>query len=127
MTATGAALSTIYKIDANLAKYGTTMRPHCFPLDRPQRVTKEDKDALLEWLLREGWRTQSEMVEFLRWERSKKVSTSTVCRLLQEEKWSRKVLQRTSKSRNKELREIWCQDVSRFPQENLVFLDESYF
>ena len=119
--------STVERIEKNLAKYGTVTQPHCCRLGRPKRLTEADKEAVFSMLLEEGWRQQEEIVYFLKHERGIEVHRSTVSRLLKHEKWSQKELQRISRLRSEELREGWRNDIGRFAQEDLIFLDESIF
>ena len=120
-------LRTVYRIEENLFRYGSIVKPRYRMLGLPSKCTEADKNALFEWLLREGWRHQDEMVYWLWHERGVYVSQSTISRLLKKKKWTRKELRRISLGRSEELREAYRNDMRRFVADDLVFLDESIF
>jgi len=73
---------TVYNIEENLFRYGSIVKPRYRMLGRPSKCIEAGKNALLEWLLRKGWRHQDEMVYWLWHERGVYVSQSTISRLL---------------------------------------------
>ena len=52
----------MFNIEQNLPVYGSIVKPRYGLLGRPLKFTENDKKALFEWLFREGWRHQDEMV-----------------------------------------------------------------
>jgi transposase len=124
---TGAKLRTVQRWRLNWMRYNSCLRPPLAALGRPHSLTREDCNALFNALVQHGWMYQDEMKAWLLEERGVAVSTSTVCRLLKEEGWSRKKIQRISRSRNEELRSQYKRWMSRFAVEDVVHLDESIF
>ena len=115
-------------------------------MSRIPRLSPADTKALLERLLREGWMSQHEMACWLEYERGIQVtcgrggscdpiarppsptsSQSTISRLLKRQRWSKKEVRRISLTQSREARQRNREEISRFPDEDLVFLDESIF
>jgi transposase len=119
--------SVVTSIERNLKTYGSIRPPQLLPRGRPYQMTLADEDALLEYILSYGWRSQDEMVWWLREERNVKVTQSTISRMLKRRKWNQKELRIMSMTRNKELREAFRRDMSQFEDRDLIFLDESIF
>lgn len=86
-----------------------------------------DEDALLDLLLREGWRHQEEMVFWLWCERSVLVNRSTVSRVLKRRNWTQKELRRLSLTRSEDLRRGYREEMRRYVAQDFVFFDESIF
>jgi hypothetical protein len=57
--------TTVYRLQNNLLRYGSPKRPGLRVLGRARKLFTADEDALLEYLLREGWRQQAELVWWL--------------------------------------------------------------
>ena len=81
----------------------------------------------MEWILYKGWVLQDEIVAWLFNERDILVSQSTVSRILNRNRWTRKELRRISQDRSLPLRRLYLEEMSHHVQEDLVFLDESIF
>jgi Arginine repressor, DNA binding domain len=103
------------------------VKPSYLLLRRPPKLLTADINAILEWLLHEGWRQQAEIMHWLAFKRGVLINQLTVSRMLQKQGWSRQVVYRISLTRSETLREGWRQDMRRFTADNLVFLDESIF
>ena len=86
-----------------------------------------DEDAMLQYLLTFGWRTQEELVYWLEQERDVEVSRSTISRTLKRRGRNQKELRRISMTQSEALRHAFLQDMSNFEDRDLVFLDESIF
>ena len=67
------------------------------------------------------------MACWLEYERSVQVSQSTISRLLKRQRWSKKEVRRISLTQSREARRRYREEISRFPADDLVFLDESIF
>ncbi|KKA22574.1 hypothetical protein T310_3365 [Rasamsonia emersonii CBS 393.64] len=119
------AVRTVYNIQNNLMRYGSVCRPHYRQLGRAHKLSDADEEALFQYLLSEGWRSQDELVYWLWHERGVSVSQSTVSRLLKRRNWTRKQLRRISLDRSEALRRAYLDDIRRFAAEDLVFVDES--
>src|SRR5437762_1774438 len=89
-------ISTVYRIESNIMRYGGPTVLRYRSLGRPSKLTQADKKALLEWLLIDGWAYLDEMVSWLWNERGVIVDKSTISRLLKRNKWSKKALHRIS-------------------------------
>ena len=94
---------------------------------RPRKLTAADEDAVLDLLLREGWRQQDEIVFWLWCERGVLVSRSTVSRILKRRNWTQKEIRRISLARSEELRTGYREEMRRYVAQDFVFLDESIF
>jgi hypothetical protein len=109
-----------------------SVRHKCVPwVELPGYLSPADIiiKALLERLLREGWMSQDDMACWLEYERGVRVSQSTISRLLKQQRWrlSKKEVQRISLSQSREAARRYREEISRFPANDLVFLDESIF
>jgi transposase len=118
---------TIQRMEQNLHTFGSMRPPQFHTRGRPYKMTLADEDALLEYLLTFGWRTQDEMAYWLEQERCVKIDRSNISKMLQRRKWNRKEIRRISMTQNEELREAFQRDMSQFQDSDLVFLDESIF
>ena len=47
-------LRTVYSIESNIARYRSVVKPLYILLGRPPKISKADKEAVLELLLQEG-------------------------------------------------------------------------
>lgn len=121
------AVRTVYNIQNNLMRYGSVCRPHYRQLGRAHKLSDADEEALFQYLLSEGWRSQDELVYWLWHERGVSVSQSTVSRLLKRRNWTRKQLRRISLDQSEALRRAYLDDIRQFAAEDLVFVDESIF
>jgi transposase len=121
------ALRTVYNYRTNLLLYGSTRGPCIRQLGRPRKLTVADEDAILDLLLREGWRERSEIAFWVWCERGILVSRWCIGRMLKRKKWTQKELQRVSLARSGELRDAWREEMRIFAAEDIVFLDESIF
>jgi transposase len=121
------AVRTVYRIQSNLLRHGSIRPPQFRQLGRARKLSSADEEALLHYLLREGWQQQQEMVWWLYHERDVLVNCSTVSRMLKRRGWSRKELRRISQARSKDLRQSYLDDIRQFAAEDLVFIDESIF
>jgi transposase len=124
---TGVPTGTIERWHRNLRRYGTPLPPHRQAIGRPKRLTKADEDALLAHLLAAGWKYQDEMIAWLAHERDVEVSQSTISRVIKRRRWSRKEIRRISLTQSASLRALYLQDISRYPAEDLIFIDETLF
>lgn len=118
---------TVYTIQSNLIRYGSVRKPYFRKLGRARLLSEADEDALFEYLLAQGWRQQDELIWWLVQERGILLSQPTISRTLKRRKWSQKELRRISLNRSETLRRAYIEDISRFPAEDLVFIDESIF
>lgn len=123
----GVSLRSVERYQHNLIHYGSVRKPRFRTLGRAHKLSKADEEALLEYLLKEGWRQQEELVWWLYHERDVAVSRSTVSRTLTRRKWSRKALKRISQGCCEDLRRLYLDDIRQFTAEDLVFIDESIF
>ena len=78
----GTSQTTAYKIEVNLARYGSARKPYFRRLGRARKLSKADEDALFEYLLSQGWRSQAEVVWWLYNERGVSVNRLTVSRAI---------------------------------------------
>jgi len=124
---TGVKTRTIQSWRTNLLRFQSMNRPPHTALGRRRKLTKDEKEALKEALLRHGWMMQDEMAAWLANERGVEVSRSTVSRLLKEEGWSRKKIARISRTRNEALRMQYQRFMCQFSNDDVVHLDESNF
>ena len=104
----GVSLQTIYNIQNNLVRYGSTGKPQYQLLGRPSKLTVADKQALFDWLLREGWRHQNEMVSWLWYECDILVNQSGISHVLKYNGWTQKVLHCISLNHSKKLHQAYC-------------------
>ena len=70
---------------------------------------------------------QDEMVYWLWNEHEVLVNQSTISRLLRKNRWSKKELRRISLNHSEMLRQQYCDEMSQFTTNDLVFLDEFIF
>ena len=82
---TGVHIATVYRIESNLAMYGSPTKPLYHQVGRPPRLTQEDKNALFKMLLSEGWRQQNKIVHWLATEQGVLVNQLTVSRLIKKQ------------------------------------------
>ena len=82
----------IYEWQRNLMRYSSAARPHNFIVGRPKKLSRQNESVLLDWLLREGWHMQDEMVYWLWNERGVIVSQSTISCLLCKNRYECKML-----------------------------------
>jgi transposase len=82
---------TVYRVQENLIRYGSPKKPGFRKLGRAMKLSKADEEALLEYLLQQGWKQQAEIVWWMYHERSVIVHQSTVSRLLKRREWTRKL------------------------------------
>jgi hypothetical protein len=108
-------------------QYGLLLKPRVRKTGRLAALTKADRVALLKLLLNEGWKYLNELQCWLHHEYSVKVSLNTISRVLKKERWLRKVIKRIAQGRNSQLRELYYDDMRRFPADIIVFLDEAIF
>lgn len=94
---------------------------------RPAVLTKADREALLELLLHDGWKCLDEIQYWFYHERNLNVTSTTIHRVLKKEGWSRKAIRRMAQGRNSQLRELYRDDMRRFPADIVVFLNEAIF
>jgi transposase len=118
---------TVEKMQQNLLIYGSMRKPQLLARGRPHKMTLADEDALLDYLIAFGWRTQDEMAYWLEQERDLAVDRSTISKLLKRRKWNQKELRRISMTRSVDSRTAYRRDISQFDDKDLVFLDESIF
>ena len=121
------SLTTIWRYTTNLLSFGSIRAPSLRHLGRPRKLTAADEDAVLDLLLREGWRQQDEIVFWLWCERGVLVSRSTVSRILKRRNWTQKELRCISLARSEELRTGYREEMRRYVVQDFVFLDESIF
>ena len=93
-------LGTVYRWESNLVRYGSG------PMGRTPRLSPADR---------------------LEYEHGVQVSQSTISRLLKRQRWSKKEVRRISLTQSREARRRYRGEISRFPADDLVFLDESIF
>lgn len=105
---------TIFRIQANLLRYGSVRKPQYRKLGRARKLSLADEDTLFEYLLGNGWSHQDEMIYWLFNERGVMVSQPTISRLLKRRGWSRKEMRRISLNRSEELRRSYIEDIRRF-------------
>ena len=90
-------------------------------------LTRADKEALFELLLHDGWKYLDEIQYWLYHERDFNVTCSIIHRVLKKEGWLRKVIRCMAQGRNLQLRELYRDDIRRFPADIVVFLDKAIF
>src|SRR2546427_685453 len=63
----GVSLSTVYQIEQNLKRYGSTRKPTNpnVVLGHPRKISAEDEQALFDELYRSGWMFHDEMAYWL--------------------------------------------------------------
>ena len=88
-------------------------------------VTTEMRHALCEFLSLRPDRYLEEMKSFLYSRFGVAVSHSTLSRVLKAIHWSKKVIRRTAKEQDPDLRDFYKSKISRFQSWQLVFVDES--
>src|SRR5436309_13902542 len=76
------SISTVYKMQSNLMRYGSITKLHLRLLGRSRKLTEADKQALFTLLVMEGWRYQDKLVWWLWNECGVLVDRSTVSRLI---------------------------------------------
>ena len=106
--------------------YGSISAPRRRHLGRACKITKAAGDSLIEYLNRQPWAQQKEMVWFLWEEWGIFVHQSTVSREIKKRRWSQKKSQRHG-HRNDELRESWHASMLNVTAEQLVFVVETAF
>jgi transposase len=124
---TSVSESTIWRWQARILKTGSIAPSALVPMGRPQSLTQADEQAMLEWMLREGWMMLDQIQAWLWYEQGVMMSTSTICCTLKRNGWTRKEMRRVSLTRSDELRCLYLRDMSSFVAEDLVFLDKSIF
>ena len=125
--AVGCHISTIYRIQESLIRYEARYPPQTVTMGATRALTKYEEDALLNWLRREPFSQQQEMVQFFWEEFDLEVSQSTVSRTLSRRGWSRGVAYRLSNRADAELVQWWEIHMAQLVAEQLVFVDESSF
>ena len=120
------SIRTIYNFQETLFMYGSISAPRRRHLGRACKITKAAGDSLMEYLNRQQWAQQKEMVWFLWEEWGIFVHQSTVSREIKKRRWSQKKSQRYGR-RNDELRENWHASMLNVTAELLVFVDETAF
>ena len=123
----GISPHTVWSIERNMMTHGSMRKPQLYPRGRRKTMALADEDAMLQYLLTFGWRTQEELVYWLEQERDVEVSRSTISRTLKRRGWNQKELRRISMTQSEALRHAFLQDMSNFEDRDLVFLDESIF
>jgi transposase len=123
----GVSEAVIHRMEQNLRTYGSIRPPQLHSRGRPYKMTLADEDALLQYLLAFGWRTQDEMVFWLAEEKNVIVDRTSISRMLSRRKWNQKTLRQLSMTRSEDLRDAYLRDMSQFDDTALVFLDESIF
>lgn len=118
---------TVFRIQANLFRYGSIRPPRFRKLGRDRKLSSADEEALFQYLLGSGWCHQDEMIYWLFNERGVLVSQPTISRLLRRRGWNRKEMKRISLDRSEELRRSYLDVIRQFAADDLVFLDESIF
>lgn len=124
----GVSRSTVYKWQRNLIIHGTPV-PHLNgpKRGRPPKLSEAEEDAVLEELLQRGWLYQDELISFVQEDLGISIHRSTISRLIKSRGWSWKKIQRLSLTRSEEARALYKVEISRFPVEDLIFIDESIF
>ena len=123
----GVHASTVYALESNLLRYRTISKPLYWKIGWSFKLTKADKDALLQWLLCESWRQQEKIVYWLSYEQDVLIHWSTVSQLLKKNKWTWKQLQHISLNHSKSLHQAYHDDMHQFTADDLIFLDKSIF
>ena len=108
-------------------RYGQPIRPCVRKTGWPVALTRADREALLKLLLHNGWKYLDEIQYWLYHERDLNVTCSTIHRVLKKEGWLRRVIRRIVQGRNSQLRELYCDNIRRFPADIVVFLNEAIF
>lgn len=121
----GVGLTTVYRFQKNLSRYGGICAPRR-TLGRPSIIIKAAGDSLIEYLERYPWTEQKEMVWFLWEEWGIHVHISTISRFIKKRGWSQKTVERHD-PRNEELRQNWHASMNNLTAEQLVFVDETAF
>jgi transposase len=122
------SLATVYRYAANILKYGSPLAPSGDKkLGRPRKLTSADEESLLELLLQEPWHQQDELAFWLWCERGALVSRWTVSRTLKRHKWHPDELRAMALERSGEWREGWKNEMKRFVEDDVIFIDETVF
>lgn len=119
--------STIYRIQANLWKYGTSVKPHIRLKGQPCKITPATEALLIDFLVRNPTSNQTEMAWFMWEECGVSVTQSTVSRVLKRVKWTKKKARRQAQALSLDLRRGYLSEMACIRAEQMVFLDESMF
>ena len=119
-------LSTAYRWEGRLQRYGQPNLPHSLRKGRSKALCELIKNSLLKFRKRKSWTYQNEMTMFLEKEWNVQVHRSTISRILKKKAITRKKEQGVEQTQSTQLRIVWQADMTRnFVTEQLVFIDES--
>ena len=119
--------ATVYNTERNLMRYGQPIRPCVWKTGRLAALTKANREALLKLLLHNSWKYLDEIQYWLYHECNFNVIYFTIHCVLKKEGWLKRVIRRIVQGRNSQLRELYCNNIRRFPADIIVFLNKAIF
>lgn len=115
----------VLKVQRNLKLWNVAKSPKLVVQGRPRKITAAMGEGLKESLHAKPSMYIDEMVWFLWDEFDCMVSERSVRRWLEQQRFSKKLIQRRAKERNQALRDYWYSRLAKWEPHQLVFLDES--
>ena len=117
----------MYNTENYLIQYSQPIKPYVWKTGWPAALTRANREALLKLLLHNGWKYLNKIQYWLYHERDLNVTYSIIHRVLKKEGWLRKVIRCIVQGRNLQLRELYHDNIRRFPADIMVFLNKAIF
>ena len=90
-------------------------------------LTRANREALLKLLLYNGWKYLNKIQYWLYHERNLNITYFIIHHILKKKGWLRKVIKHIAQGHNLRLRELYYNDIRRFPADIILFLNKAIF